>query len=375
MAGTEPHILGGQQFLHLVHLPLQILFTGSGDGNKQIQEIKILIVRQTLFQEVTAPDGAVYVIKIRVGIAGILDPGAVDAQLLPHLLDNLLLGLPGEEHIQVDPVPGIDDQAQPPCGHLHPVTIRGNQEIGIIKAVNADMPAVGKINAARRKELPRRDLIHLALPAVLPVFVNHLPDPFRQGLFCALIPAEQVIEHVHGELILIFRHKDLIPALAQVIGRRMDCPLQKCGSLSRIVGASGIHPGLIFKDQEKPARDRLMGADLLHEPQVILLHEPALFIGLPCHFLLYRVHVPPDVRLARQNLELQPDRAHFQVGHKGINDVPLFPCAPQEKIDGHDLHDLDIAVVFCINDTACNSGDRQVIRHRIQAGRLLFPHG
>ncbi len=375
MAGTELHILGGQQFLHLVHLPLQILFTGSGDGNKQVQEIKILIVRQALFQEVPAPDGTVYVVKVRIGIAGVLDPGAVDAQLLPHLLDDLLLGLPGEEHIQVDPVPGVDDQAQPPRRHLHPVTVRGNQEVGIIKAVNADMPAVGKINAARRKELPRRDLIHLALSAVLPVPVNHLPDPFRQGFSRALIPAEQVIEHIHGELILVFRHNDLIPALAQVVGRRMDCTLQECGSLPLIIGASGVPPGLILKDQEKPACDRLVGADLLHEPQVVLLHEPALFVGLPFHFLLHRVHVPPDVRPARQDLELQPDRAHLQVGHKRINDVPLFPCAPQEEIDGHDLHDLDITAVFCINDAACNSGNRQVIRHGIQAGRLLFPYG
>ena len=43
----------------------------------------------------------------------------------------------------------------------------------------------------------------------------------------------------------------------------------------------------------------------------------------------------------------------------------------RREVDGHDLHDFDIAVVFCINDAVCNSGDRQVISHRIQAGRVI----
>ena len=58
-----------------------------------------------------------------------------------------------------------------------PHSCRGqSKEVGIIKSVNADMPAVGKINAARGKELPRRDLIQLALSAVLPVSVNEIKD-------------------------------------------------------------------------------------------------------------------------------------------------------------------------------------------------------
>mgnify|MGYP007129173133 CR=1 FL=1 len=50
------------------------------------------------------------------------------------------------------------------------------------------------------------------------------------------------------------------------------------------------------------------------------------------------------------------DGADFQVGYKGIDDVPLFLGAAQHKIDGYYLDDLDIAVVLRVDDAVFNFG-------------------
>ncbi|GFI48305.1 hypothetical protein IMSAGC019_03632 [Lachnospiraceae bacterium] len=85
----------------------------------------------------------------------------------------------------------------------------------------------------------------------------------------------------------------------------MDGGLQGADGLPFLVRAPCAIPGLVFKDQEETARDSLAGTDLLDELQVILLHEPALSVGLLGHLPAHRVHVPPDIRTAGQHLELE----------------------------------------------------------------------
>ena len=109
--GLNIHILTEQQLFHLGHLPFQVVHVAGGDGDEQIQIVKILIVAQAVFQEVAAADGAVQVIKVGVGVAGLFDFTAVNAQLLAQLPDHPVLGLAGEKHIHVDPIPGVDQQA------------------------------------------------------------------------------------------------------------------------------------------------------------------------------------------------------------------------------------------------------------------------
>ena len=77
-----------------------------------------------------------------------------------------------------------------------------------------------------------------------------------------------------------------------------------------------------------------------------------------------------DLCPACQYLDLQLDGADFQVGYKGIDDVPLFLGAAQHKIDGYYLDDLDIAVVFRVDDAVFNFGNRQIICYRVKAGGL-----
>ena len=124
---------------------------------------------------------------------------------------------------------------------------------------------MGKINAARSEELPCRDIVHVTLPSICLVSAYHLPDTFRERLSRTLIPAQQVVEYIHSKLILVFRDKDLIPTLAQIIDRRVDSPLQERSRLPLFIGTSGTAPWFIFKDQKEPACDRLMGTDLLYK--------------------------------------------------------------------------------------------------------------
>ena len=311
MAGGYPHVLGEQELFHLADLPLQVFLIGGCNRDQQVHKVKIFIVGKPFLQEIAAADGAVDIVKVRVGIAGVLDPGAVDAQLLAHLLDDALLGLSGEEHVQVDPVTGIDHQAEPAGRHMGLIAVRGDQQVGVIKPVNADVPPVGKVNASGRNKFPGRDMVNVRFPSVCQVLCHHLFCPDGEGLCGALIPAQEVIEHVYGELVLVVWQHHFIPALAQVIRGRVDGGLQGADGLPFLVRAPCAIPGLVFKDQKETARDSLAGTDLLDELQVILLHEPALSVGLLGHLPAHRVHVAPDIRTAGQHLELELYGAYF----------------------------------------------------------------
>ena len=191
------------------------------------------------------------------------------------------------------------------------IAVRGDQQVGVIKPVNADVPPVGKVNACGGDELPGRDMADLRLPPVCQVLRHHLFCPDGEGLCGALIPAQEVIEHVYGEFVLVVRQHHFIPALAQITHCRVDGGLQGADGFPFLVRAPCVAPGLVFKDQEEPARDCLAGTDLLDELQVILLHEPALFVGLLGHLPAHRVHVAPDIRAAGQHLELELYRAYL----------------------------------------------------------------
>ncbi len=122
---------------------------------------------------------------------------------------------------------------------------------------------------------------------------------------------QEVVKHIYGEFVLVIWQHHFIPALAQVIGGGVDGGLQGADGFPFLVRAPCIAPGLVFKDQEEPACDCLAGTDLLDELQVILLHEPALFVGLLGHLPAHRRHVAPDIRAAGQSLELGLDRAYL----------------------------------------------------------------
>ncbi len=83
IAALHVHILRNEQLFHLRTFPVQIIGVVRSHSDKQIQIIEILVIAQTIFQEIAASDGAVEIVKVRVGVAGLLDLAAVDAKLLP----------------------------------------------------------------------------------------------------------------------------------------------------------------------------------------------------------------------------------------------------------------------------------------------------
>lgn len=118
IAALHIHVLRNEQLFHLRALPVQIIGVVRRHGDEQIQIVKILMVAQTILQEITAADGTVEVVKVRVGVAGLLDLAAVDAKLLAELADHAILWLACQKHIEVNAVPGVDKQTEPPGRHL-----------------------------------------------------------------------------------------------------------------------------------------------------------------------------------------------------------------------------------------------------------------
>lgn len=202
------------------------------------------------------------------------------------------------------------------------------------------------------------------------VLSHNLLCPDGERLYSTFISAEQVIEDIYGELIPVFRNDDLVTALTEVVGSSMDCTLQGIDCLAFFIRALGVAPRLIFKNQEETSGNCLTGTDLLNELEVVFLHEQTLFIGLLFHLLPNGIQMAVDLCPTCQYLDLQLDGADFQVGYKGIDDVPLFLGAAQHKIDGYYLDDLDIAVVLRVDDAVFNFGNRQIICYRVKAGGL-----
>ena len=81
------------------------------------------------------------------------------------------------------------------------------------------------------------------------------------------------------------------------------------------------------------------------------------------------------IRAFRNDLDLQLDRRNFEIADERIHDVPLLSCAAKQKIDRHDLQDLDKSVVGRIDDAVFNFLNRHIRRKRIAGalGLLLLP--
>lgn len=97
-AAAHVHITGHEQFFQFIDLPFQFIHCGSCHCDQQVQVIKVLVVAQPFLQEVAASDSTVQIVKVRVGIAGVLDLTAVDTELLSKPLHHAGLRLAADEH-------------------------------------------------------------------------------------------------------------------------------------------------------------------------------------------------------------------------------------------------------------------------------------
>ena len=170
---------------------------------------------------------------------------------------------------------------------------------------------MGEVDAFGRGKFNCRDAVNLTLPPLFEILCRNFLCPYRQGLDRTFISAQQIIENIYGKFVLIFVDNDLVAALTQVIGCRVDSTLERLDCLIFLFGAPCVVPRLILKNQKEASCNRLMGADLLNKVQVVLLHQAALLIVLLRHFTAYCVQVAVDVGTPGKHFDLQFNRTDF----------------------------------------------------------------
>ena len=218
IAALHIHILRNEQLLHFSALPVQIVRIVCGHGDEQIQIIKILMVAQTILQEIAASDGAVEIVKVRVGVARFLDLAAVDAKLLAELADHTILWLACQKYVEVNAVPGVDQQTQPARGNLGLIPVRRHQQIRIVRSVNVEIAAMREIQLRRRKKITDGNLVDGA--ARLYIVGCDMGDALQKRNIRAFSAAEERIEHFGSGFVLIFMLDDAVAALPEIICRR-----------------------------------------------------------------------------------------------------------------------------------------------------------
>ena len=176
------------------------------------------MVAQTILQEISAADGAVEVVKVRVGVAGLLDLAAVDAKLLAELADHAILWLPCQKYVEVNAVPGVDKQTQPARGNLGLIPVRRHQQIRIIRSIDAEIAAMREIQLRRRKKITDGNFVDGA--ACLYVVGCNTRDALQKRNIRAFSAAEKRVEHFGGSFVLILMLDDAVAALPEIICRR-----------------------------------------------------------------------------------------------------------------------------------------------------------
>ena len=170
---------------------------------------------------------------------------------------------------------------------------------------------MGEVDAFGSGKFNCRDAVNLTLPPLVEILRHNFLCPHRQRLDRTFISAQQIVEDIYGKFVLVFVGNDLVTALTQVIGCRVDSTLEGLDCLIFLFGTPCVVPGLILEDQEEASCNRLMGADLLNKVQVVLLHQAALLIVLLCHFSTHCVQVAVDVGAPGKHFNLQFDRTDF----------------------------------------------------------------
>ena len=229
---------------------------------------------------------------------------------------------------------------------------------------------MGEVNLPGREKLVCGDVVDG--PSGCDILFDDILDLLLKRMLVALFPAENVVKNLCRRFIFIIVVYDGIAALTQIIDRRSRGGLERGDRILFLMAAPRPGKCLIFKYEKEPPRDRLAGAELPDQPQIVLLQHPAVRIGFPLQFLSHLLYMPVDVRTLRQNLELKFNRRNLQIADKGINDVALFLCAPQQKVDRNDLDDLDIAVIPCEDHAVHDLLDRDIGGQRVQRLHIVL---
>ena len=176
-AQAQIHVLRHYQTAQLSDPPFQILQSVCSDRYQGVHVVKILVICQAFFQEITGLDCSFKVVEIRVGVRCVLDTAPIDSDLLTEFGLDTLLRFTLKEKVDVNSFACVYQKACPAGCHFGVIAVRRDHEISVINTVHNDVGAVCQVNAFRCQGLsePERSLT---------VFRNrlNLPDAVLKGL-------------------------------------------------------------------------------------------------------------------------------------------------------------------------------------------------
>ena len=82
--------------------------------------------------------------------------------------------------------------------------------------------------------------------------------------------------------------------------------------------------------------------------------------------------MPIHIRTLGDDLDLQLHGRDFEIADKRIHDVPLLSCAAEQKVDRHNLQDLDKSVVGRVDNAVFDFLNRHIRCKRIAGAFCLF---
>ena len=293
------------------------------------------MVAQPVFQEIAAADGTVEVVKVRVGVAGLLDLAAVDAKLLPELADHAILWLARQKHVEVNAVSSVDQQTQPARGNLGLIPIRRHQQIRIIRSVDAEIAAMREIQLRGRKKITDGNLVDGA--ARLYIVGCDMGEMLQKRNIRAFSAAEESVEHFGSGFVLVLMLDDAVAALPEIVCRRPCRRLKRGNGVRFLTLFLRAGERFILHDEKKSSSNGFSGAELFQKLQIVLLLHPAAFVRLLRHLPAHGFNVPVHIRALGDDLDLQLDRRDFEITDERIHNIPLLSCAAEQKVDRHNF--------------------------------------
>ena len=300
--GLHIHVLRDQQLFHLRAFPFQIIHIISRYGDKKIEVVEVFVVAKTIFEKIAAADCPVKVVKVGIGIAGFPDLTAVDAQLLAQFSDHPVFWLAGQKHIHVDTIAGIDDEAEPTRWNLRLISVGGDKQIGVVGAVNADVPTVSKVNGRWGVELIGRNAVNG--PARGDILCQHLLDFLGEGMLVAFFTAEDMEQDLSRGLIFIIRSQHGVAALTKIVCcSSCDC-LQRGDGFFLFVATLCAGKRLVLENKEKAACDCFTRAELTDQFQIVFLKQSTVRVCFPFQLFPNSLNMTVNVGPLGKNLEL-----------------------------------------------------------------------
>jgi hypothetical protein len=177
------------------------------------------------------------------------------------------------------------------------------------------------------------------------------------------IPIEEVIQDVYGKIVVVFVLDNFIAALPEKYCCRLCNGIQLGNSIFLI--SSSAANSFILEDDKEAACNCFLGTNLTNKIGIVLLEYTASLVSFICNFLLDLVKMSVYVRFLGEYLELNFRGADLEVGHKGVDDIPLFTGTAEKEVDWGHLDDFDKSMITGVNDPVAYIFDGKILRYGI----------